>query len=436
MQQGTQDGLVWQQSALYLEPVWTREPSIGDIENVSRQQLKIPSGNPCTVIFHAAGLFNKVYLVRAEQSTFVMRVTLPVYPHHKTRAEVVTLKWVRENTTIPVPKVFAFDDNSDNEIGFEWILMEFMQGKSARKRWRTMLMEQKITLTKRFATFQFELSGLEKQESAFKGIGTLDSPEIDLQVNSKAPEAVITPGRMVSHEFFMGDHLTYDVPRGPFLSTHDWLSALLAIIIRHQKLVLEKSEDEDDIEDAEEILPVAQSLLALLPKIFPPDLSRAELSALHHHDLNLNNILVDEQGELTAVIDWECVSALPLWMLKQVPKFLDDEPREDEPQRDKYGNETPEEAAEEEVRRNDPDYLDNEGKNELYWIHKMEYETTQLRKVYHARLDNLCPAWVEENHLKDDFYEAVSQCDGLWKKRVHRWAECIEKGESVRLKDV
>lgn len=66
MQRATQDGLEWQESFLDLEPVWTREPSIGAIESVSRQQLKITSDNPCTVTFHGAGFFNKVYLVRAE----------------------------------------------------------------------------------------------------------------------------------------------------------------------------------------------------------------------------------------------------------------------------------------------------------------------------------------------------------------------------------
>ncbi|RKL22547.1 hypothetical protein BFJ68_g1793 [Fusarium oxysporum] len=364
MQRATQDGLEWQESFLDLEP------------------LKITSDNPCTVTFHGAGFFNKFYLVRAEGSTFVMRVTLPVYPRHKTRAEVITLKWVRENTTIPAPEVFAFDDSDDNEIGFEWILIEFMQGTSAQKRWRTMSMEQKIALTERIATFQFELSGLEKQELAFKSMGALDSPETDLEADFRAPEAAITPGRMVIPEFFKGDYLTYDIPRGPFLSTHDWLSA-----------------DEHDIEDPEDILPVAQSLLALLPKVFPPDLGRPEPSALHHHCSHLDNILVNEHGEVTAVIDWECVTALPLWMLSQVPNFLIDQPREDEPQRDAYMNETPEEAAEAADRRNDPNYLDNEGKNQLYWIHMMEYETTQLRKVYKAKLEEVCPDWVKMNPL-------------------------------------
>lgn len=436
MPRPAQDGLGWQHTPFYLVPVWTRDPSTSAIESVCRQQLKTPSEGPCTVTFHAEGLFNKVYLIHTAGRSFIIRVTLPVYPRHKTRAEVVILRWVHENTSVPVPKVFGFDDSNDNEIGFEWILMEYMQGTSARKRWRTMSMEQKVALTKRFAVFQFELSGLEKQESAFKGIGTLDSPEIDLPVASKEPQTTAAPGRLVFPGFFMGDHLEYDIPRGPFRSSCDWLSAILTIIIRHQTLVLEKSEDEDDVEEANGILPVAQNLLALLPKIFPQDLTGAEPSALHHHDLNLNNILVNEQGEVTAVLDWECVSALPLWMLTKMPKFLDGEHREDEPQRNSYKDETPEEAAAETDKRNDPHGLDNEGKNELYWIHKMEYEQTQLRKVYKAKLEELCLEWAEESPLKNGFYEAVLQCDGLWLSKVRRWAERIEKGEFVRFQDV
>lgn len=436
MPRPAQDGLGWQQTPLYLIPVWTREPSISAIESVARKRLKTPSEDPCIVTFHAAGLFNKVYLIRTIGHSFIMRVTLPVYPRHKTRAEVVTLRWVHANTSVPVPKVFGFDDSNENEIGFEWVLMEYMEGTSARKRWRTMSMEQKVALTKRFAAFQFELSGLDKQEPAFKRIGTLDSPEVDLEVESQAPQTVASPWRLVSHEFFMGDHLEYDIPRGPFRSSHDWLSAVLTIIIRHQTLVLEKSEDEDEIEEAKDILPVAQSLLALLPKIFSPDLTNLEPTALHHHDLNLNNILVNEQGEVTAVLDWECVSALPLWMMSEVPKFLDGQPREDEPQRNSYADETPKEAGTEADERNDSHDLDNEGKNELYWIHRMEYETTQLRRVYKARLKELCPEWAEERPLENDFYEAVSQCDGLWLSRARRWAEHLENGEFVRFKDV
>lgn len=444
MPRPTQDGLEWQSTVFDLVPVWTREPSTAAIESVCRQQLQIRPEDTLTVTFHAQGAYNRVYLVHTDGRSFIMRVTLPVYPRHKTRAEVVTLRWVHDTTSLPVPQVFGYDDSNDNEIGFEWILMEYMPGKSLWKQWRWISMEKKVALAEQFAVFQSELSGLGNERPLFTNIGTLEAPEIDLGTNSspiplsEARQITTAPGRLVSQQFFLGNHLGYEMPRGPFRSSHDWLSAMLGVIIQHQTNVLNKPDDDDDAEEAEEILAAARTLVALIPKIFPSDpLAGPEPSALYHHDLNLNNILVDEEGQVTAVLDWECVSALPLWMVTQTPAFLYDRAREDEPQRDLYGDESPEEAAEQAnlKRNNHPDYLDNEGKDELYWINKMEYETTQLRKVYQARLKKSCPKWVEESPLKADFHEAVSQCDGPWVRRVLRWAERIDKGDSIRFRD-
>lgn len=434
MARPSQDGLEWKETLFDLVPQWTRDPSIAAIESVCRQQLAIPPEDPCTVTFHASGLFNKLYIVKCTRGSLIMRVSLPVYPRHKTRAEVITLRWVRENTTVPVPKVFSFDDTNDNEIGYEWILMELMQGTSAHKRWRTTSMEQKVALTKRIATFQVELSGLGKLGPMFKSIGTLDlrvGQKLDVESSKK-----VASGLLVSHEFFMGDHLHYNIPRGPFRSSHDWLSAELNIILLHQTAVLERTEDEDEKEDAEEVLLVARKLLSLIPKVFPPILGESETTGLYHHDLHLNNILVNEEGQIAAVLDWECVSALPLWMLTKVPKFLDWPVRDEEPQRDTYADETPEESAAVARKRNDPGYLNSDGKNELYFIHRMEYEATELRKVYEARLREPWLEWpLEESYVKIDLFQAISQCDGIWVKKTRRWADLMEKGEIVRLED-
>ncbi|ETS84910.1 hypothetical protein PFICI_02935 [Pestalotiopsis fici W106-1] len=435
MSRGSQDGLAWEETLFDLVPRWTREPSIEAIERTCRQKLNIGSEDTCAVSMFASGAFNKLFMVTYADQSALMRVSLPVYPHIKTRSEAATLRWVRENTKVPVPQVLAFEDSNDNEIGFEWILMDLIPGSPAHKRWRTMSMKQKEDFTTKMVEFQADLFRLGRPESTFSGIGTLNFET--KEQDSEGVSTSIIPGELVSHSFFMGDHLHYDVARGPFLSSYDWLSSELKIIILEQETVIEKAEDEDDKEDAEEILTSARKLLSLLPKIFSPTQPGAEATVIYHDDLNLWNILVDSQGSITAVVDWECVSALPIWMATRMPKFLTDSSREEEPKRDEYMDETASDSAERE-KSSDPNLLDNEGKDDLYWIHRMEWEVTQLRKVYSTKMRELWPDWpLEESNLKVDFYEAVLQCAaGIFLKQVDKWADGKESGQSLRLTDV
>jgi hypothetical protein len=60
---------------------------------------------------------------------FLMRATLPIYPRYKTEDEVVTLRWLRRMTHVPVPEVIAFSATRNNAISSQWILMELKPGK-------------------------------------------------------------------------------------------------------------------------------------------------------------------------------------------------------------------------------------------------------------------------------------------------------------------
>lgn len=426
----SQDGLAYDESGLDIVPLWTREPSMNAIENVCRLRLQIDSKEPCSVSFHAEGAFNKLYLVKAgHDRSWLMRVSLPVCPHHKTRSEVATIKWLRENTDIPVPQVFDFDDSNANEIGFEWILMGVMPGVSAWSRWRWLPMAQKVLLTQRIAEYQAQLFRHKFTAACFRRIGTLHP----VMSEESTPE----PGQMVTSEFFMGNRIKYDVPRGPFRSSHDWLKSYLEIISRDCEKISATTEDDDEKEEADAMLRVARRLLGLLPRIFPSIQNPAERTALYHDDLGLSNVLIDEQGSLTAIVDWECVSAVPLWMTTRVPKFLWGPTREEEPKRDTYSNETPIERQTLEPKGSDPDELDNEGKNELYWIHLMEYDQTQLRKIYHDRMRSLWPDWdleIAESKLKFEFYDAVTIFpSGFYLRRITEWVDKLEAGEVVEL---
>lgn len=242
----SQDGLGWEFGIFHTSPRRTREPSISAIENVSRQQLRIPPEDSCRVSFYAARAFNKLYRVDYADQSMLMRVTLPVYPYHKTRGEVTTLIWLRYHTSVPAPKVIAFDDTRNNEIGFEWILMELMPGSPAYKKWRTMSMTQKEVMTKRIAEIQAKLFCHGKLHLAFKEIGTLHPSATEEAARMPIP---VAPGTLVAYEFFQAYRLKYDVSRGPFRSSYAWLSSRLNLIILEQIEAIERAESEEDKED-------------------------------------------------------------------------------------------------------------------------------------------------------------------------------------------
>ena len=85
------------------------------------------------------------------------------------------------------------------------------------------------------------------------------------------------------------------------------------------------------MEDATRTLQIIDNLKSLLPLVFPTNNDDPEPSLVFHHDLSKHNILVDGNGELTGFLDWECVSALPLWKTCSYPLFLDEKPRRSEP---------------------------------------------------------------------------------------------------------
>ncbi|KAF7541351.1 hypothetical protein G7Z17_g11980 [Cylindrodendrum hubeiense] len=433
MEEISRKGLFWDDGGLDIEPRWATEPDVAAIKGECLRTLGIRDPDDCTVKFLTAGAFNKIYLVEPQgQRNLIMRVSLPVDPRYKTAGEVATLRWIRRSTTIPVPEVIAYRDSSDNATGYEWILMELMPGTSVYSVWRKMSLTAKKSLAEQVAGYQAQLFKAAQDAVAFQKIGTLSD------INDENTDT--TPHRIVSRLFFWGQHFNFDVPRGPFHSSYDWLNTCISIIVKEQHTAIEEAGDEDEREDAKFQLRIAEKLRTLLPKIFPAIQNPQERTVLYHDDLSLSNMLVDNNGAIVAVIDWEFVSAIPLWAATEMPKFLCGPQREEEPNRDIYADESPEDADEYRKSTKDSEILDNEGKDELFWIHMMEYDQTQLRKAYAERMRQLVPGWysqVADSNLRNDFLGAVDRCAyGWFLKGIDRWIDMIERGEFHRLDDV
>ncbi|RFU32943.1 hypothetical protein B7463_g3395, partial [Scytalidium lignicola] len=309
----------------------------------------------CAIEFLAQGAFNKVYIVRSLEVEVVVRVTLPVDPAWKTLSEVATLKWVRENTSLPVPEVLAYRADRSSTIGFEWIIMNKIPGKPLAEVWGDISFSAKETIVRQLALFCSNT--FQKQ---MHGIGnlfprqTLKTPCVKLASASHLQyPCPFHVQKIVSAAFIWDNRIHQDVFRGPFTSSKDWLFARLMLVDNDYRSRLnriqnitnsddEEEEEEYEVEELEHIMDIILRLKSRLDEFFPTKNSQPEPSMIFHDDLSRSNILVDQDGVLTAVVDWECVSALPLWFACQFPpllqgKLLDKEPIESKYQHDVNG---------------------------------------------------------------------------------------------------
>ena len=393
-----QHGLEWVETTFRLEPRWTLDPKISDIEAVMKTIFRVTQD--CKVVFAGQGAFNKLYRIQYGNETLIMRISLPVDPHSKTESEVATLRFIQGNTNIPVPSIKAYNSSSSNPVGFEWILMEYMPGVQLKERWRFISWPAKEAIVEQLAVYSASM-----YRRQFRAIGNIYPSS--KQLNNRTLEVK----RIVSKQFFWGDHLSQAVSRGLFTSSHDWIDARLSFDEADSEEILRHSHDEDEREDAAWTLNIAKRLRNHLSGFFPA--KGIEQTMLLHGDLSQRNILVDEEGRLTAVVDWECVSALPLWSACRYPAFLEGRDRNTRPERDTYGNE------------------ENGEPNDMFWRHLLEFELTQLRSFFLWKMHDYESGWIEtylSSQKERDFDLAAQNCANPFSFHlINEWLDDIEK---------
>lgn len=173
-QPGLEAPLRWT-GGYFREPVWPREPDIAAIKSIARQHLQsqLPlaiEDEKLEASFFAEGLYNKLYKISypGHHPSYLLRVTVPVLPYLKTESEVATIAYLRANTSVPVPRVIAWQSNNVNELGYEWMLMEVIDGVPLFKVWREIPWEQKLELVDKLARHIKDM-----QDHSFASIGAL-----------------------------------------------------------------------------------------------------------------------------------------------------------------------------------------------------------------------------------------------------------------------
>ncbi|KAF4993453.1 hypothetical protein FGRMN_6459 [Fusarium graminum] len=311
---------------------WVTEPTIAGVEGTLQQHFP---GRQITVEFFSQGAYNKLYQVQVEKSPpQLLRVSLPVDSMYKTLSEVATLQAVASITsnydTIAVPKVSLFSFESKSPIHYEWILMNRLDGMTLHNAWPLLSSAQKAAGVRQVAFFLALLF-----QTRFRRIGNL-YPAANFPSGSPAPiSGIVGPGRIVSVPFFKGTRAE-SPERGPFTDSACWLHARLNLQLQDALDIIVSYHNQHgqgtvtwvEQDTALSTIALISDLRLLIEAIIP---GTSEETVLHHEDMHANNILADETGKVTGIVDWECVSALPLWKACSFPKFLYDPPRHDGP---------------------------------------------------------------------------------------------------------
>lgn len=276
-----------------------------------------------TAAFHAiyiltypAEVVSQVYHGTAIKSTtepfdLVLRIAGDHVPRIKTENEAAVLQWLRQNTSIPVPAVIAYDASSENPLRREFIILNRCPGLPISDIYDSLTPKQLESILKQLLQILKEL-----HSHTFSSIGGLTHVPGD-------PETVV-PGPILDEWFWFEPDIKDHFPPsenyttinilGPFPSHTSYIAALVEKYVR--------------------IARIHQSLHFLAP--FLPRLS-AFISKLHEHaavldnvpirlahkDLHFANILYDPTTErITAILDWEFSGTVPFPLWDRPRAFL------------------------------------------------------------------------------------------------------------------
>ena len=225
------------------------------------------------------------------------------------RAEALTMRLLRRETTIPVQEIFAFNDKPDNEFNCAFLLVRFVEGKSLEDVWFDMTAPKEILQRRRTRALRdIAACMVQLERYSFDKGGTLLFDDQD-RLSGIGP--TVTPdtfGVGAPHfEDVIIDSGTMQLVAGPFDDPREYY-----------EIELDWRGDEDTI-----LKTGGTRLLRLFFKSMQQPRDGRKPFVLAHQDLSIDNFIVSEEGEVLAIIDWEYVMCVPRTLgYERLPNWL------------------------------------------------------------------------------------------------------------------
>lgn len=229
------------------------------------------------------GSYNIVYRARfSDGLSWAVRVGYNPWSPSRARQmklDMIALQYIMDHTSLPIPRVHAFDCDVENDLRHPYMIMDFVHGTRLVDVWNEPSWwdgeRSKERLLTSIAGYMVELSKLE-----FNSIGALDRPQPD------QPYEIVPFSRQ-------DDFAPSDGVYGPYDSTHTYLLELL------------------DAQIGEERPSPPHALFRLLLGGLLDTRYDGPPFTLAHPDFDSQNIFLDDAGNVTAFIDWDGVRTEP-----------------------------------------------------------------------------------------------------------------------------
>lgn len=226
------------------------------------------------------------------------------FPVEKLRAEIATMKYVAQHTTIPIPKILGYGFGGDYPTGLPFIILEYVEGRRLVDAGYSELdAPQRVTLYCQLADIFVQLRQLE-----FEHVGALTLDEHG--------EPTFTPHRAMGVDFNNEqidgqDPASMLGPHNVFTSTQAFVrfvvQAAFHTFLRRRDVVGSES-------NAKVTLYAMYRMRDYLRTWADARYDRGPF-VLQHGDLLPANIIVDDNLHIQSILDWEWSHTVPLQML-------------------------------------------------------------------------------------------------------------------------
>lgn len=248
-----------------------------------------------------SGYYNVVLeIIFSDQARWIARIRLPDSEasdadiEKSMLSEIATMKLVKARTSLPVPAVYDVEVTLPNPVGYRYILMEALPGRILEKIFAfSVPREEWDKIARQLATYYRQLSTM-----TFDRMG-----QIWCGRRGDEEPSIIT---------FTIEDTRQASTAGPFATSLEYFFAIRA---GQTRAILSQHPGSDEWTAAAWLLDQALPSVVHAECIYGP-------FPLCHLDLQYNNILVDEEYNITGILDWSNAQTVPVERFMTSPEFI------------------------------------------------------------------------------------------------------------------